>query len=185
MASALRTEHLLLVLQPTLKEAQDRCCQWTLCSHVDPRNEANTQTGRQDHRDPPNPSEDSPETLPLIETQCSFHINPMKWVFFMQYMSNRPANPCLDFQAQMWLGTATPHGGRGCVVHGAREHFSEQLPRLWNLRWTATTNQPCHWEFSEPTFRISSEGQPSTHVYIQACRKCSLSTLVSALKGNT
>lgn len=103
----------------------------------------------------------------------------------MQYKSNRPANPCLDFQEQMWLGTATSHGARGCVVHGAWEHFSEQLPRLWNLRWTpATTNQPCHWEFSEPTFRISSEGQPSTHVYIQVCRKYSLCTLVSALKGN-
>lgn len=52
VASALRTETLLLVLHPTLKEVQDKCCQWTLCSHMDPRNEANTQTGRQDHRDP-------------------------------------------------------------------------------------------------------------------------------------
>lgn len=44
----------------------------------DPTNEANTQTGRQDHRDLLTHLKPSPETLPLIETQCSFYINQMK-----------------------------------------------------------------------------------------------------------
>lgn len=74
--------------------------------------------------------------------------------------------------------------GAWCMVHGHIAVNSSLDSGTQGEPTPATTKQPCHSEFSEPTFRISSEGRPSTHVYIQVCRKCSPYILVSALNGN-